>query len=130
MVEVTEKMEGLMKTIEEMSVLELSDLVKALEDKFGVSAAVPMAVAAVGPAAAGGEAAEEEKTSFDVILAEIGGQKIQVIKEVRALTELSLKDAKALVDAAPKPVKTGVSKEEADKVKEALEKAGAKAEIK
>jgi len=131
MAEVTEKMEGLMKTIEEMTVLELSDLVKALEDKFGVSAAAPMAVAAAAPGAGAGDAGgEEEKTSFDVVLAEVGGQKIQVIKEVRALTDLSLKDAKALVDSAPKPVKTGVSKEDADKIKEALEKAGAKAEIK
>ena len=114
-----------------MSVLELSELVKELEDKFGVSAAAPVAVAAMA-GAPGGEAqeAQEEKTEFDVILTEIGSKKIQVIKEVRAVTGLGLKDAKELVESAPKPIKEGVSKEEAEKIKEQIEKAGAKVEIK
>ena len=118
--------------ISNMTVLELSELVKELEEKFGVSAAAPVAVAAAGAAAPGAEAgaAEEEKTEFDVILAEIGSSKIQVIKEVRAVTGLGLKDAKELVEGAPKPVKEGVSKEEAEKIKEQIEKAGAKIEIK
>ncbi len=115
--------------ISNMSVLELSELVKELEDKFGVSAAAPMAVAAAP--AAGGEAAEaEEKTEFDVVLTAIGDKKIQVIKAIRAITGLGLKEAKALVDEAPKPVKEGVSKEDADDVVKQLEEAGATAEIK
>jgi large subunit ribosomal protein L7/L12 len=113
--------------IEKMSVLELADFVKELEDKFGVSAAAPMAVAAgAAPAAA----AEEEQTEFDVILTAIGDKKIQVIKEVRALTGLGLKEAKAVVDEAPKAVKEKVTKEEAEEVKAKLEGAGATAEIK
>ncbi len=118
--------------ISNMTVLELSELVKELEDKFGVSAAAPVAVAAAGVAAAGGEAQEaaEEKTEFDVILTDVGGSKIQVIKEVRAVTGLGLKDAKELVESAPKPIKEGVSKEEAEKIKEQIEKTGAKVEIK
>lgn len=109
-----------------LSVLEISKLVKALEDKWGVTAAAPVAVAAA-PAAA---APVEEKTEFDVILADMGSNKIGVIKEVRAITGLGLKDAKDLVEAAPKPVKQAVSKDEAAKIKEQLEKAGAKVEVK
>ncbi len=128
-VQVPEKLEGFIKTIESLSVLELADLVKALEDKFGVSAAAPMAAMAVAgaPAAA---AVEEEKTSFDVILASIGPNKINVIKEIRALTNLGLKEAKDLVEAAPKAVKEGATKEEADKMKKVLEEQGAKVELK
>lgn len=111
-----------------MSVMEIADLVKELEDKWGVSAAAPVAVAAGGGAAGGAPA--EEKTEFDVILASAGDKKINVIKEVRGITGLGLKEAKDLVEGAPKPVKEGVPKEEADKIKEALEKAGAKVEIK
>lgn len=112
-----------------MSVMEIAEMVKELEDKWGVSAAAPVAVAAA-PGAGGGAAAAEEKTEFDVILADIGANKINVIKEVRTLTGLGLKEAKDLVEAAPKAVKQAVPKEEADKIKEALEKAGAKVEIK
>lgn len=115
--------------ISNMSVLELSELVKELEDKFGVSAAAPMAVAAA-PAAGGEAAQEEEKTEFDVVLTAIGDKKIQVIKAIRAITGLGLKEAKALVDEAPKPVKEGVSQEDADDVVKQLEEAGATAEIK
>ena len=123
--------EDVIEFISNMTVLELSELVKELEDKFGVSAAAPVAVAAAGPAAGGAaEEAAEEKTEFDVILAEVGSSKIQVIKEVRAVTGLGLKDAKELVESAPKPIKEGVSKEEAEKIKEQIEKAGAKVEIK
>lgn len=116
--------------IANMTVLELSELIKELEDKFGVSAAAPVAVA--GAPAAGGEgaAAEEEKTEFDVVLSAVGDKKIQVIKEVRAITGLGLKEAKAMVEEAPKPVKEGVVKEEADKIKEQLEGVGASVEIK
>ena len=110
-----------------LSVLEISKLVKALEDKWGVTAAAPVAVAAAPAAAA---APVEEKTEFDVILADAGANKIGVIKEVRAITGLGLKDAKDLVEAAPKPVKQAVSKDEAAKLKEQLEKAGAKVEVK
>ncbi|OGW72350.1 MAG: 50S ribosomal protein L7/L12 [Omnitrophica bacterium GWA2_52_12] len=125
------KLSAVMKTIEELTVLELADLVKALEERFGVSAAAAVAVA--GPAAggaAGGAAAVEEKTAFDVVLASAGDKKIQVIKEIRAVTSLGLKEAKDLVDGAPKLVKAGVSKEEADKIKKILEEQGAKVEIK
>ncbi len=110
-----------------MTVLEISELVKELEDKWGVSAAAPVAAMA---APAAGEAAVEEQTEFDVILTEFGGNKIAVIKEVRSITALGLKDAKDLVEAAPKPVKEGCTKDEADKLKEQLEKVGAKVEIK
>jgi large subunit ribosomal protein L7/L12 len=117
--------------ISNMTVLELSELVKELEEKFGVSAAAPVAVAAGAPAGdAAGGAAEEEKTEFDVILIAAGDKKIQVIKEVRAITGLGLKDAKALVDDAPKPVKEGMPKEDAEKMKEQLEGAGAQVELK
>lgn len=115
--------------IENMTVLELAELVKELEDKFGVSAAAPVAVAAVAAPAAGGEAAEE-KTEFDVILKSAGANKIAVIKVVRALTGLGLKEAKDLVDGAPKPVKTGVSKDEAEDAKKQLAESGAEVEIK
>jgi large subunit ribosomal protein L7/L12 len=115
----------------ERTVLELSELVKALEEKFGVTAAMPaMAVAGAGGGGAAAQAAEE-KTSFDVILTSVAAdKKIQIIKVVRELTSLGLKEAKDLVEAAPKPVKTGVAKEEADSMKKKLEEAGAKAEIK
>jgi large subunit ribosomal protein L7/L12 len=121
----------LIAAIETMTVLELSELVKALEEKFGVSAAAPMAMAAA-PAAGGGEAAaaEEEQTSFDVILTAAGDKKIQVIKVVRSLTGLGLKEAKAVVDEAPKAVKEGVNKDEAEDTKKQLEEAGAGVEIK
>ena len=112
-----------------LSVLEISKLVKALEEKWGVTAAAPVAVAAA-PAAGAAAAPVEEKTEFDVILKEVGANKIGVIKEVRAITGLGLKDAKDMVEAAPKTVKSGVSKDEAAKLKEQLEKAGAKAEVK
>ena len=115
--------------IANMSVLELSELVKEMEEKFGVSAAAPMAVAAMAPAEGAGAAAEE-KTEFDVILTTFGDKKIQVIKEVRAITGLGLKEAKTLVDEVPKPVKEGISKDEAEKIKEQLEEAGAQVEIK
>jgi large subunit ribosomal protein L7/L12 len=121
--------EDVIEFIANMSVLELSELVKEMEEKFGVSAAAPMVVAGGVSADAGG-AAEDEKTEFDVILVTFGDKKIQVIKEVRAITGLGLKDAKTLVDEAPKPVKEGVSKDEAEKIKGQLEDAGAQVEIK
>lgn len=120
--------EEILEAISNMSVLELSELVKAIEDKFGVSAAAPVAVAAAP--AAGAAAAAEEKTEFDVVLKEIGEKKIQVIKAVREITGLGLKDAKALVDGAPKEVKTGVAKAEAQEMKKKLEDAGATVELK
>lgn len=122
--------EDVTQFISDMSVLELSEFIKELEEKFGVSAAAPVAMMAAGPAAGGGEAQAEEQTEFDVILTAIGDRKIQVIKEVRVLTGLGLKDAKGLVDAAPKAVKEGISKEEAEKVKAQLEEAGAQADLK
>ncbi len=115
--------------IENMSVLELAELVKELEDKFGVSAAAPVAVAAVAGPAAAAEVAEE-KTEFDVILKAAGANKIGVIKVVRALTSLGLKEAKDLVDGAPQPVKTAVSKQEAEDAKKQLVEAGAEVEVK
>jgi len=123
------KKDDVIEFIANMSVLELSELVKELEDKFGVSAAAPVAMMAAGPAAGGGEAAEE-KTEFDVILTAFGDKKIQVIKEVRAITGLGLKDAKALVDGAPAPVKEGIVKDEAEKIKSQLEEVGAQVEVK
>lgn len=116
--------------IANMTVLELSEMVKELEEKFGVSAAAPVAMMAAGPAGEAGAAAAEEQTEFDVILTTCGDKKIQVIKEVRAITGLGLKEAKALVDEAPKPVKEGVPKEEAEKIKAQLEEAGAQVEVK
>jgi large subunit ribosomal protein L7/L12 len=113
-----------------MSVLELVELKKKIEDEWGITAAAPVAVAAPGAPAAGGDgAAAEEKTAFDVVLAAAGGQKIQVIKVVRAITGLGLKEAKDLVDSAPKPVKEGVAQDEADSIKAQLEEAGATVEI-
>src|SRR5919108_1645125 len=114
-----------------MSVLELVELKKKIEDEWGITAAAPVAVAAPGAAAAGGDgaAAAEEKTSFDVVLTEAGAQKIQVIKVVRAVTGLGLKEAKDLVDSAPNPVKEGVAQEEADQIKTQLEEAGATVEL-
>ena len=123
------KMEEVVSYIENLTVLELSKLVKTLEERLGVSAAAPVAVAAA-PAAAAAAAPAEEKTEFDVILASFGENKIAVIKEVRAITGLGLKEAKDLVEGAPKAVKEGVAKEEAAKLKEQLEKAGAKVEVK
>ena len=123
--------EELIEAIGSMSVLELSELVKELEDKFGVSAAAPMGgFAPVQAADAAQEEGEEEQTEFSVILVSSGEKKIQVIKEVRAVTSLALKDAKALVDEAPSPVKEGISKEEAEEVKTKLEDAGATVELK
>ncbi|MGD9016637.1 MAG: 50S ribosomal protein L7/L12 [Desulfobacterales bacterium] len=116
--------------IANMSVLELSELVKEMEEKFGVSAAAPVAMMAAGPGAGGEAAAAEEKTEFDVMLIAHGDKKIQVIKEVRAITGLGLKEAKDLVESAPKAVKEGVEKDEAEKLKAQLEEAGAQVEIK
>jgi len=115
-----------------MTVLELVELKKRIEDEWGITAAAPVAVAAPGAAAAGGDgaAAAEEKTSFDVVLTQAGGQKIQVIKVVRAVTGLGLKEAKDLVDGAPNPVKEGVNEEEANAIKSQLEEAGATVELK
>jgi large subunit ribosomal protein L7/L12 len=123
------KTDELLEAFESMTVLELSEFLKAFEEKFDVTAAAPMAMAAM-PAAAAAGAAEEEKDEFDVVLTAAGSSKIQVIKEVRGLTSLGLKEAKALVDEAPKPVLEGVAKEEAEKAKEALEGAGATVELK
>ena len=120
--------EEIIEAIENMSVLELAELVEELEEKFGVSAAAPVAMAAAG--GGDGDGGEEEQTEFDVFLAEIGQKKINVIKAVRELTGLGLKDAKAVVDEAPGNVKEGVSKEEADEMKEKLEDAGATVELK
>ncbi len=123
--------EDVIEFIGNMSVLDLSELIKEMEEKFGVSAAAPVAMMAAGPGdAAGGAGAEEEQTEFDVILTAYGDKKIQVIKEVRAITGLGLKDAKELVDGAPKPVKEGVDKAEAEKIKAQLEEAGAQVEVK
>jgi large subunit ribosomal protein L7/L12 len=124
--------EQILDGIAELSVLELSELLKAFEDKFGVTAAAPVAVAAAPAAGGGGEAAaaEEEQTEFDVIITSAGDKKIQVIKEVRALTSLGLKEAKDLVDSAPKPVLERANKDDAEKAKAALEGAGATVELK
>ena len=117
--------------ISNMSVLELSELIKEFEEKFGVSAAAPVAVAAAGAPAAGGDAAAaEEKTEFDVVLTAAGDKKINVIKEVRAITALGLKEAKELVEGAPQPIKEGVSKDEANEIKEKIEAAGGSVEVK
>ena len=128
--EYTEKISQVLDLVEGMSLLEASQLVKAFEEKFGVSASAAMAVPVAGMAAAGGgEAAKEEKSEFDVVLKEVGASKIQVIKAVRAETALGLKEAKELVDAAPKAIKEGVAKDEAEKIKKALEDAGAVVEL-
>ena len=121
--------EQVIEFIKQMSVLELAEMVKELEEIFGVSAAAPVAVAAAGPAA-GGDAAAEEKTEFDVVLTAIGDKKINVIKVVRAITGLGLKEAKDMVDGAPNTIKEAVSKEEAEGVKTQLEEAGASVELK
>jgi len=123
--------EEIIKAIEEMSVLELSELVKDLEEKFGVSAAAPVAAMPMAGAVAGAAApAEEEKTEFDVVYKKVGSNKIATIKVVRELTGLGLKDAKELVDNPPKPIKEGVSKEEAEELKKKLEEVGAEVELK
>ncbi|HET7092177.1 MAG TPA: 50S ribosomal protein L7/L12 [Thermomicrobiales bacterium] len=124
--------EQLIESLEGMTVLELNQLVKTLEDRWGVSAAAPVAVGVAAPGAPGAAAVapEEEQTEFDVVLTDIGPNKIQVIKAVRELTSLGLKEAKDLVDSAPKPVKQGVAKEEANAAKAKLEEAGATAEVK
>ena len=124
----SEKITNILEEIKSLTILELSDLVKAVEEEFGVSAAAPVGVVAAAGAAPA--AAAEEKTEFDVILANFGAKKLDVIKVVRELTGLGLKDAKDLVEAAPKAIKEGVSKDEADKVKAALEEAGATVDIK
>ena len=121
--------EDVVSFIDNMTVLEMSELVKELEDKYGVTAAAP-AVAVAAPAAGGGDAAAEEKTEFDVVLTAAGDKKIQVIKEVRTITGLGLKDAKDLVEAAPKAIKEGVKKEEAEEIKKKVEEAGGTVEVK
>ena len=121
--------EDILETISNMSVMEVVDLISAMEEKFGVSAAAPVAVAA-GPAAGGEAAAAEEKTEFDVVLASFGSQKVPVIKAVREITGLGLKEAKDLVEGAPSTVKEGVSKDEAEDLKKKLEEAGASVEVK
>jgi len=126
----SEKVAEIIETIGGLTVLELADLVKALEDKFGVSAAAPVMMAGGAAAAGGGEAVAEEKDSFDVILSGAGDKKIQVIKVVREITSLGLKEAKAMVDEAPKAVKEGVSKDEAEDIQNRLQEAGATVEIK
>ena len=124
--------DDLLGAIDKMTVLELSEFIKRFEERYGVTAAAPMAVAAAAPAAGDGAAAAaaEEQTEFDAVLTDVGANKILVIKAVRELTGLGLKEAKDLVDAAPKPVKEGVSKEEAEQVKEKLAEAGATVEVK
>ena len=122
----SEKITGIIDAVKERTVLELNELVKAIEEEFGVSAAAPVAVAAAAP----GAAAAEEKSEFDVVLAEVGAEKIKVIKVVREITGLGLGDAKALVDGAPKTVKEAVAKDEAEEIKKKLEEVGAKVELK
>ena len=123
----SEKVTNFVEEIKTLSVLELNELVKAIEEEFGVSAAAPVVVAG---GAAGGAAAAEEKSEFDVVLAEVGANKMQVIKTVKEITGLGLKEAKELVDNAPKPIKEGVSKADADEIKAKLEEAGATVELK
>lgn len=125
----SENVQKLVDAVKELTVLELSELVSELEEEFGVTASAPVAVAAA-PAAGGGDAAAEEKTEFEVVLASVGGEKIKVIKEVRDITGLGLKEAKALVDEAPKTIKEGVPTEEANAMKEKLEAVGATVELK
>ncbi len=129
-VEVSEEMDKFISYVENLTVLELSKMVKALEDRLGVTAAAPVAVAAAAAPAGGDAQAADEKTEFDVILASFGENKIAVIKEVRTITGLGLKDAKDLVESAPKPIKEGVSKDEAEELKGKLEAAGATVELK
>ncbi len=116
--------------IDGMTILEMSEFIKEFEERYGVTAAAPVAVAAAGAPAAGGEAAAEEKTAFDVVLTAVGDKKIQVIKAVREVTSLGLKEAKELVDGAPQPVATGITKDEADAMKAKLEESGATVELK
>ena len=125
----SEKVTALVEEVKTLTVLELSELVHALEDEFGVSAAAPAAVAVAAPAAAAAPAVEE-KTEFDVVMTDFGAEKIKVIKEVRAITGLGLAEAKALVEGIPAKIKEGVNKEEAEKIKKQIEEAGAKVEIK
>ncbi len=122
--------EDILETISNMSVMEVVDLISAMEEKFGVSAAAPVAMAAAGGGAGGGEAAAEEQTEFDVIMTSFGANKVGVIKTVRTITGLGLKEAKDLVEGAPSTVKEGVSKDEAAKIKKDLEEAGASVELK
>ena len=122
--------EDILETIANMSVMDVVELIDAMEEKFGVSAAAPVAVAAAGPAAGGDAAAAEEKTEFDVILSSFGDKKVAVIKEVRGITGLGLKEAKDLVEGAPSAVKEGVTKDEAEEIKTKLEGAGAQVEVK
>jgi large subunit ribosomal protein L7/L12 len=124
------KKDDVVEFISGMSVLELSEFIKELEEKFGVSAAAPVAVAAAGAAPADAAAPAEEKTEFDVVLTAAGDQKIKVIKEIRAITSLGLKEAKDLVESAPQPIKEGVSKEEAQEIKEKIEAVGGSVELK
>ena len=126
----TENAQKILDLVKELTVLELSELVKAMEEEFGVSAAAPVAVAAAAPAAGGAAASAEEKSEFDVELTDAGAEKIKVIKVVREITGLGLKEAKDVVDGAPKTVKEACSKEEAESIKAALEEAGAKVELK
>jgi large subunit ribosomal protein L7/L12 len=126
----SEKVDQIIQTVEGLTVLELNELVKALEEKFDVSAAAPMMAMAAMPAAGAGEAAAEEKTEFDVVLSAAGDKKIQVIKVVRAITGLGLKEAKELVDGAPNKVKEGVSKDEAEHIKGQIEEVGGVVELK
>lgn len=128
--ELSDSVKQIIEKVEKLTVLELADLVKALEDKFGVSAAAPVAAQAAMPAQGAGASQEEEKTEFDVILKDIGANKIKVIKEVRAATGLGLKESKELVEGAPKPVKEKIEKKDADALKEKLEAVGATVEIK
>lgn len=123
-------LEKIVDDLSALTVIEAAELSKLLEDKWGVSAAAPVAVAAAGAAAPGADAGAEEKTEFDVILASAGDKKINVIKEVRAITGLGLKEAKDLVEGAPKPLKEGVSKDEAEEIKKKIEEAGGTAEVK
>ena len=129
-VELSKKLSDIIKSVEEMSVLELSTLVKAIEDKFGVTGALPQATAVGMVAPAGGATVAEEKSTFTVVLTECGANKINVIKEIRSVTTLGLKEAKDLADTAPKPVKENIPKEEAEAIKKKLEAAGAKVELK
>ncbi|MBV9464071.1 MAG: 50S ribosomal protein L7/L12 [Verrucomicrobiae bacterium] len=124
------ELNGIVDQLSKLSVLEVAELVKTLEEKWGVSAAAPVAVAAAPAGGGAGAAPAEEKTAFDVILKEAGGNKIAVIKEIRAVTSLGLKEAKDLVEGAPKPIKEGASKEEAEKIKKQVEAAGGKVELK
>ncbi|HKK71335.1 MAG TPA: 50S ribosomal protein L7/L12 [Candidatus Krumholzibacteria bacterium] len=129
-VELSENAAKILDMISELKLLEAADLVKAIEDKFGVSAAAPVAAVGAMPGAGAAAEAEAEQTEFDVVLAAAGDKKIQVIKEVRAITGLGLKEAKELVEGAPKPVKEAVEKDEAEKLKEKLEGVGATVEVK